>query len=51
MSLTQVCIMVAAVAYLVAAVAFAKKGQWMLAVAWFSSFVSVAVWSFVKETK
>ena len=51
MALTQVCILVAAAAYMVATVEFARRGQWLLAAGWFTTVVSVVVWSFVKELK
>ena len=48
---TQICILIAAASYLVATVEFARKGQWLLALGWFTTVVSVVVWSFVKEAK
>jgi hypothetical protein len=43
--------LVAAAAYMVATIEFARKGQWVLALGWFTTVISVVVWSFVKEIK
>ena len=49
--MTQVCILGAACFYMVATIEFARKGQWLLALGWFTTVISVVAWSFVKETK
>lgn len=51
MTLTQVCILGAAVCYAVATVEFFRKGQYLLAVGWLTTVINVIVWSFVKEIK
>jgi hypothetical protein len=48
---SQVAILVAAAAYFIAALDFARRGQWLLFGGWFTSAVSIFIWSFVKEAK
>jgi hypothetical protein len=42
---------VAAAAYFIASLDFARRGQWILFAGWLTSAISIAVWSLVKETK
>lgn len=49
MTLSQLCILGAAACYTVATIDFARRGQWLLAAGWFTTVVSVVVWSFVKK--